>query len=163
MKALTFSTFGSSDVLEYKDVADPKLTAGDILVQTKAIGLNFADVYRRKGTYHLKGAPPYIAGYEGAGIVVDANHHAEFQIGDRIGFADVPFANAELVAVPAAHAIPLKPSTSFETAAAALLQGLTAQYLATDSHRTMPGETVLIHSCAGGVGQFLVQISRLLG
>lgn len=56
----------------------------------KAIGLNFADVYRRKGNYHLKGNPPFIAGYEGAGIVVDANNHSEYKVGDRVAFADVP-------------------------------------------------------------------------
>ncbi|GAA3980298.1 quinone oxidoreductase family protein [Mucilaginibacter dorajii] len=163
MKALTFSTFGSPDVLEYIDIPNPILKPGELLVEVKAIGLNFADVYRRKGNYHLKGNPPFIAGYEGAGVVVDANNNPGFNIGDRIGFADVPFANAELVAVPVDHAIPLDDVTSFETAASVLLQGLTAQYLATDSHHTNAGETVLIHACAGGVGLLLTQISKLLG
>ena len=81
----------------------------------------------------------------------------------RVAFADVPFANAELVAVPLDHVIPLPESISFETAATILLQGLTAHYLATDSHKTQKGETVLVHASAGGVGQFLTQISKLLG
>jgi NADPH2:quinone reductase len=163
MKALTFSTFGNSDVLEYIEIPSPELKSGEILVEIKAIGLNFADVYRRKGNYHLKGNPPFIAGYEGAGIVVDANGNSDFKIGDRVAFADVPFANAELVAVNTNHALPLPEAISFETAASIVLQGLTAHYLATDSHKTQKGETILIHAVAGGVGQLLTQISKLLG
>ncbi|SDW73950.1 quinone oxidoreductase family protein [Flavobacterium degerlachei] len=162
MKALTFSAFGDSDVLEYIDVHNPVLKEDEILVEMRAIGLNFADVYRRKGNYHLVGNPPFIAGYEGAGVVVNSNN-SEFKIGDRIAFADVPLANAELVAVPLSKVIPLPDTISFETAATILLQGLTAHYLATDSHKTQKGETVLIHASAGGVGSFLTQISKLLG
>ena len=163
MKALTFSSFGNSDVLEYIEIPNPQLKDDEILVEMKAIGLNFADVYRRKGNYHLKGTPPFIAGYEGAGIVVDANNHPEYKVGDRVAFADVPFANAELVAMNTNHVLPLPEAISFETAAAILLQGLTAHYLATDSHKTAKGETVLIHAVASGVGQTLTQISKLLG
>ncbi|MEG1023999.1 MAG: quinone oxidoreductase [Flavobacterium sp.] len=162
MKALTFSTFGNSDVLEYIEIPNPQLKNDEILVEMKTIGLNFADVYRRKGNYHLKGNPPFIAGYEGAGIVVESNN-SDYKIGDRVAFADVPFANAELVAVNTNHVIPLPDDISFETAASVLLQGLTAHYLATDSHKTTKGETVLIHAAAGGVGQLLTQISKLLG
>ncbi len=163
MKALTFSTFGGSDVLKYIDLPKPILQKDEILVEMKAIGLNYADIYRRKGKYHLQGGVPYIAGYEGAGIVVDTNNSNEFRIGDRVGFADTPFANAEFVTVRTSHVIPLPDSVSFEIAATALLQGLTAHYLATDSHKTKPGETILVHACAGGVGQILIQISKLLG
>ncbi|MCC9071667.1 quinone oxidoreductase [Flavobacterium sp. F-65] len=163
MKALTFSTFGNSDVLEYIDIPNPQLKNDEILVEMKAIGLNFADVYRRKGNYHLKGNPPFIAGYEGSGVVVNTNNHSEFKIGDRVAFADVPFANAELVAVNINHVIPLPEAIDFKTGASILLQGLTAHYLATDSHKTLKGETVIIHAVAGGVGQFLTQISKLLG
>jgi NADPH2:quinone reductase len=163
MKALTFSTFGNSDVLEYIDIPNPQLKYDEILVEMKAIGLNFADVYRRKGNYHLKGNPPFIAGYEGSGIVVNTNNHSEFKIGDRVAFADIPFANAEFVAVNTNHVIPLPEAIDFETGASILLQGLTAHYLATDSHKTLKGETVIIHAVAGGVGQFLTQISKLLG
>lgn len=112
-------------------------------------------IYR--GTHHL------LLGYEGAGVVVQTNNHTEFTIGDRVAFADVPFANAEFVAVPVSNVIPLPETISFTTAATILLQGLTAHYLATDSHKTKTGETVLIHASAGGVGQFLTQISKLLG
>jgi NADPH:quinone reductase len=163
MKALIFSSFGTAEVLEYIDVAEPILKDDDILVQMKAIGLNYADVYRRQGNYHLKGEPPFIAGYEGAGIVVNANNVDGFKIGDRICFADVPFANAEFVAVSKAHAIPLPNNISFETAATAMLQGLTAQYLTHDSYNIKEKDNVLIHACAGGVGQWLVQICKMKG
>ncbi len=163
MKALTFSAIGNSDVLEYKEVNNPVLKAGELLVEMKTIGLNFADVMRRKGIFSLKGSAPYINGYEGTGIVIDNNNDPEFKPGDRIGFADVPLANAELVAVPITHAIPLPEDVSFETAAAILLQGLTVQYLTADSHKTKAGETALIHASAGGVGQLLIQVCKLLG
>jgi NADPH:quinone reductase len=163
MKALTFSTFGGPEVLQYMDIPEPVLKEGELLVQMKAIGLNYADVYRRKGNYHLKGAPPYIAGYEGAGIVVNAAGVPGFKNGDSICFADVPFANAELVAVPADHAIPLAGGISFETAAAVMLQGLTAQYLTHNSYAVKENDTVLVHACAGGVGQLLVQLCKMKG
>ncbi|MDQ6609929.1 MAG: quinone oxidoreductase [Bacteroidota bacterium] len=160
MKALTFSTFGGPEVLEYKDIPDPVLKEGEVLVELKAIGLNYADIYRRRGNYHLAGAPPYINGYEGAGVVVDANGVDDVYTGDRVAFADVPFANAELVAVAYEHLIPLPDRISFEVAASSLLQGLTAQYLTRDSYKIKTEETVLVHACAGGVGQLLVQICK---
>jgi len=164
MKALVFETFGGPEVLQYKEIADPIITTNEVLVRTKAIGLNFADIYRRKGNYHLAGQPPFILGYEGAGVVekVGANIH-NIQVGDRIAFADVPFANAEFVAVPLDKVILLPNEISFETAAAVLLQGLTAQYLVTDSYAIQPGDTVLIHAAAGGVGQNLIQMAKLKG
>lgn len=163
MKALCFDQFGDADVLYYGEIPDPIVKQGELLIEMRAIGLNFADVYRRKGNYHLKGNPPYIAGYEGAGIIMDVNGSSKFKAGDRVAFADVPFANAALVAVPETHLIPLPDQISFETAAAILLQGLTAHYLATDSHKVQEGETVLIHAAAGGVGQLLTQICKLKG
>jgi NADPH2:quinone reductase len=163
MKALTIPMTGQSEVLEYIEVPDPVLKPGEILVKMEAIGLNFADLMRRSGVYPLRGSAPYINGYEGAGIVVNPNNNPEFKTGDRIVFADVPFANAELVAVPVAHAIPLPDDISFKTAASVILQGLTAQYLTADSHLVKPGEIVLVHAAAGGVGQLLIQVCKLSG
>ncbi len=164
MKALVFEKFGGPEVLHYAEIAKPTIQDYEILVQVKAVGLNFADVYRRKGNYHLVGEPPYILGYEGAGVALQVGKRVTgISPGDRIGFADVPFANAELVAVPVAKAIPLPEQISFETAASLLLQGLTAHYLTKDSYSVSKGDVVLIHAAAGGVGQLLVQISKLLG
>jgi NADPH2:quinone reductase len=163
MKALTLSTFGGPDVLEYRGIPDPVLKDGEILVEMKAIGLNFADLMRRNGVYPMRGAIPYINGFEGAGIVKDNNNHPDFKPGDRVAFADVPFANAELVAVPSEHAIPLPEEISFETAASVMLQGLTAHFLTRDSHVVKAGETVLVHAAAGGVGQLLIQVCKIAG
>jgi NADPH2:quinone reductase len=162
MKALVFERFGGPEVLEIREVPDPAPGPGHAIVRLQAIGLNFADVYRRRGNYHLVGEPPWIAGYEGAGIVESAEE-GPFKIGDRVAFADSPFANAELVSVPFDKLIPLPDDVSAETAAALLLQGLTAQYLTRDSHPLRPGESALVHAAAGGVGLLLVQIAKALG
>ncbi len=164
MKALVFNTFGGPEVLEYVEIANPIIGPDEILLRMKAIGLNFADIYRRKGNYHLAGNPPYILGYEGAGIVEEIGTNVQgIQVGDRIAFADVPFANAELVAVPVEKAIPVSETISFAAAASVLLQGLTAHYLTMDSYAVKKGDIVLVHAAAGGVGQLLVQIINLLG
>lgn len=159
-----FKTFGGPEVLEYGDITDPAIGPDEILLSMKAIGLNFADRYRRKGNYHLAGEPPYILGYEGAGIVEETGANVQgISVGDRIAFADVPYANAELVAVPVEKAIPLPETISFADAASVLLQGLTAHYLTKDSYAVKKNDIVLVHAAAGGVGQLLVQIVKLLG
>ncbi|XHS76751.1 quinone oxidoreductase [Burkholderiaceae bacterium UC74_6] len=163
MRALTFSRFGGPEVLQYIEVPDPQPGPEQALVRLGAIGLNFADVYRRQGRYHLRGEPPYIAGYEGAGVIVTAPEGSGFVAGDRVGFADAPFANAELAAVDVERLIPLPDGVSEETAAAALLQGLTAQFLATDSHVLGIGQRALVHAAAGGVGGLLMQWGRARG
>ncbi len=162
MKALTFSKFGTSDVLDYIEVPNPQIKNGDILVKNKAIGLNYADIYRRKGNYHLKGNAPYIAGYEGAGVVIESKSD-KYKAGDRIAYTDVPFANAELIAIPDTHAIPISENVDFTLAASVLLQGLTAHYLCNDSHKVKEGETILIHAASGGVGQILTQLCKAKG
>ncbi|SDC84269.1 quinone oxidoreductase family protein [Williamwhitmania taraxaci] len=162
MKALTFSKFGSPDVLEYLEIPKPLIKANEILLENKAIGLNFADIYRRKGNYHLKGEPPFIAGYEGAGIVSESKSD-KFKVGDRVAYTDVPFANAEFVLIPETHAIPIPYDIEYSLAASVLLQGLTAQYLANDSYSVKFGEVVLIHAASGGVGQILIQLCKLKG
>jgi NADPH:quinone reductase len=157
MKALTFSSFGGPEVLQYNDIPAPIPGPGELLVQMKAIGLNYADIYRRKGNYTIVPQEKYIAGYEGTGIVIDAGNATGFATGDAICFADVPLANAELVRVPVTHAIPLPKDISFITAASVLLQGLTVHYLVTDSYAVKENDIVLVHACAGGVGQIMVQ------
>jgi NADPH:quinone reductase len=163
MKALCFDHFGAPDVLAYRDLPDPIVTDDQALVQTQAIGLNFADVYRRKGTYHLRGKPPYVAGYEAAGSVLSAPAGSGFRAGQRVGFADMPFANAERVAVDVDKLIALPDDITSQTAAAVLLQGMTAQYLVRDSHEIRAGQSVLVHAAAGGVGLLLTQLCTALG
>ncbi|MGX9134654.1 quinone oxidoreductase family protein [Rummeliibacillus sp. JY-2-4R] len=164
MKALIFNEFGSSDVLQYQEIPSPVIKPNEVLVRTKSIGLNFADIYRRKGNYHLAGEPPYILGYEGAGIIEAIGKNVtEVQIGDRVAFADVPFANAELVAAPIDKLILLPDEISYDVASSVLLQGLTAHYLTHDSYALKPNDTVVVHAASGGVGQNLVQIAKIIG
>lgn len=162
MKALTFSKFGGAEVLEYIDIPKPELKKNEVLVKNKAIGLNFADIYRRKGNYHLTGEPPYVAGYEGAGIVVESRS-SQYKVGEKIAYTDVPLSNAEFIAVPEEHAIPIPENVNYSLAASVLLQGLTAQYLCNDSHPVKKGETVLVHAASGGVGQILTQFCKSKG
>lgn len=163
MHALVFHQFGDADVLRHEVVPDPTPTSGQALVRMRAVGLNFADVYRRKGNYHLAGSPPWVLGYEGAGEVVSAPPGSGLQPGQRVGFADSPFANAELCAVDVDRLVPLPDTIPFETAAGSLLQGLTAQYLCRDSYAVRPGDWAVVHAAAGGVGLLLAQMLRGLG
>ena len=164
MNALVFNAFGGPDVLRYLAVSQPVPGPGEVLLRTRAIGLNFADIYRRRGRYHLVGEPPYIAGYEAAGDVVATGPEVVWpRIGDRIAVADVPRANAEFMVVHVDHALPVPDNLGYEMAAALPLQGLTAQYLAEDSCAIAPGATVLIHAASGGVGRLLVQMAASRG
>jgi len=160
MNALTFSEFGDPEVLKYIKLPIPTINSGEVLVKVKAIGLNYADIYRRKGNYHLKGNPPYIAGYEGAGEVVETKS-SKYHVGQRVAFTDVPYANAEYVQVLEAHVIALPDAIDYDVAASVLLQGLTAHYLSEDSHKVVKDEIVLIHAASGGVGQILTQICKM--
>jgi NADPH:quinone reductase-like Zn-dependent oxidoreductase len=139
MKALVFKEFGPPDVLHIAEVPEPALGPRDVLVRIAYAGLNFADVYRRQGNYHLKGNSPWILGYEGSGHIEALGADvAGLRIGDRVAFADSPFSNAELTAVDADKIIPVPSDITLEIAAAVLLQGLTAQYLVSDSYNIRP-------------------------
>ena len=158
MHALVFDDFGDADVLQYREFPDPVVMPGHLLVDVKASGLNFADIYRRRGTYRGMGKPPYVNGYEGAGIVSAVGEGvSDFQVGDRIGFVDVARANVTKLNVDKDRAIPLPDNISFEEAASILLQGLTAQYLCEDSAPVAKDHWILVHSAAGGVGRHLVR------
>lgn len=164
MHALVFDRFGGPEVLRWAEVPAPAPRPEQALVRLTKIGLNLADVYRRKGNYHLAGEPPFILGYEGAGIVERAAEDGGGPpAGTRVGFADSPFANAELAAVDVERLIPLPEEISDEVAAAILLQGLTAQYLLTDSFEVREGHFVIVHAAGGGVGQLLVQMAKAKG
>lgn len=164
MKALLFETFGGPDVMQFRELADPAAPPGHVQLAMRTIGVNFADLHRRRGNYFLPGKPPHINGYEGAGVVVALGDGVEgVAVGDRIGFADCPFANATRVNVPVEKAIPLPADIGLTEAAALLLQGLTAQYLVEDSYPVKVGDTVVVHAAGGGVGQALIQLARSKG
>ncbi|MBP0724696.1 quinone oxidoreductase [Bacillus sp. RG28] len=164
MKALVFREFGNSEVLHMEEIEKPSIQKDEILIEMKAVGVNFADIYRRKGNYHLAGEPPFILGYEGSGIVSKIGESVtDFKIGDRVAFADVPFANAEYVAAKETHVVPIPDELSFEIAASIMLQGLTAHYLVNDSFQIKQNDIALVHAVAGGVGQLLTQMIKLKG
>lgn len=164
MRALAFDRFGGPEVLEWREVPDPAPRRGHAIVRIRAAGLNFADVYRRKGDYHLTGEAPWVLGYEGAGVIESLEGPDDgFAVGDRVAFADSPFANAEFTSVPLDRLIPLPAGIAEETAAALLLQGLTAQYLIRDSYSVRPGDVALVWAAAGGVGLLLCQLAARAG
>lgn len=164
MHALLFEEFGGPDVLKYRELPDPRVRDGHVLIEVKASGLNFADLYRRRGNYREMGTPPYINGYEGAGVVTAVGGGVtDFKVDDRIGFFDVARANVTKLNVPADRAVPIPETVSFANAASVLLQGLTAQYLCNASAPVTAGDWVVIHSAAGGVGRHLVRFCKAKG
>lgn len=159
---------GGSEVLEYREIEVPAPSAGELTVDIRAAGVNFIDTYQRDGVYPVP--LPYVLGFEGAGVVTavcgdpDAEpvHRAPAE-GDRVGWAWVPGSYAERAVGPIGGYYTIPDEVSFEQAAAVGLQGITAHYLATDCYRIQPGDTVLVHAGAGGVGLLLTQIAVLKG
>jgi NADPH2:quinone reductase len=162
VRAIVVSAYGGSSVLDYTEAPDPVPGPGEVLVDVAAAGVNFIDVYHRQGRYPL--ALPLVPGSEGAGTVVQIGPGvADVVVGDAVGWVNVPGAYAEKAVIPAAKAIPLPPGVSPEQAAAVLLQGLTAHYLTTSTHAVRPGDVVLVHAAAGGMGLLLTQMAKLHG
>jgi hypothetical protein len=154
--------FGGPEVLEVRDEPEPTAGAGEVLVAPEAVGVNYRDIYEREGRYG--GEAPGVAGVEGAGSIVAAGEGVTgLEVGDRIGWVAAPGSYAERVVVPAAKAVPLPDDVSSELATAVLLQGMTAQYLATGTYAVQPGDDVLVHAAAGGVGLLLTQIIKGIG
>lgn len=162
MKAIRVSKVGGPEVLELVDIAAPKPKPNEAVVQIKAAGVNFIDVYYREGRYPAP--PPFILGQEGAGVVTTIGSEvSNVKPGDRVAYTGVLGSYSEFAAVPADRLVQIPDQLDFNQAAAAMLQGMTAHYL---SHSTFPiktGQTVLIHAAAGGVGLLLVQMAKKLG
>ncbi|WP_410013882.1 quinone oxidoreductase family protein [Sodalis sp. C49] len=159
-----FNRFGGPEVLFYGDHPTPAVPAGAVQVKMAAAGLNFADIYRRRGDYPLADRAPHIGGYEGVGYVTAVGAEVTgWHLGQRVGFADVPFAHATRVNVPVDRALKLPDDIGDVAAAAILLQGLTAQYLINDSVRVAENDRVLVLAAAGGVGQHLTRLMKARG
>ncbi|APA98262.1 quinone oxidoreductase family protein [Nocardia seriolae] len=162
MRAIQVSEHGGPDVLLPVEVADPQAGPGQLLVRTQAVGINFIDTYIRTGRYPTP--VPYIPGAEGSGVVTAVGPDVtEFRVGDRVAWAAAPGSYAELVVVPAAVAIPVPDGVDAAVAASALLQGMTAHYLTESIYKPEPGESVLVHAGAGGVGLILTQLLSARG
>ncbi len=162
VKAITVPALGGPENLVLDDLAEPVAGPGELLVDVTAAGVNYVDIYHRRGLYDA--TLPFIPGQEGAGTVSAVGEGVEgFRIGDRVGWTDVRGSYAERHAIPADRAVPIPDGLDSRTVAAVLLQGLTAHYLATDTFPLRQGDKCLIHAGAGGVGLLLTQIAKMLG
>jgi NADPH2:quinone reductase len=162
MKAIRVNQFGGPEVLHLEEIETPTPGPGEARVRLRAAGVNFVDVYQRRGNYPVP--LPCTPGREGAGVVDAVGPGvSEVRVGDRVAYSGIPGSYAEASVVPADRVLPLPDDLSFEQGAAFPLQGMTAHYLIHEYRRPEPGGTVLIHAAAGGMGLLLVQWAKHLG
>lgn len=162
MKAIRIATTGDPDVMQWTDVDDPTAGPEQLVVEVDAAGLNFIDTYHRTGLYPME--LPIVPGLEGAGTVVEIGDSVtDVSPGDRVAWSRGLGSYAEKVAIPAQQAVPIPDAVASDVAAAAMLQGLTAHYLAIDTYPLAEGSKCLIHAGAGGVGLLLIQIAKMRG
>lgn len=162
MKAIQVSQVGGPEVLTHVDLPTPVPKPNEALVQIKAAGVNFIDVYFREGRYPA--SLPFVNGQEAAGVVTDVGSDVkELQRGDRVAYTGVLGSYAEFAAVPVSRLVKIPAELDLEQAAAAMLQGMTAHYLSHSCYQLKKGETALIHAAAGGVGLLLVQMAKKIG
>jgi NADPH:quinone reductase len=160
--AIRIDENGGPDAMQLVDIDEPKPDEGQVAVEVAAAGVNFIDVYQRSGVYQLP--LPLTLGREGAGTVTALGPGVEgLAVGDRIAWPHQPGSYASHAVVAADGVVPVPDAISLETAAAAMLQGLTAHYLVRSTYPVQPGDAVLIHAAAGGVGALVVQLAKAAG
>jgi NADPH:quinone reductase len=155
VQAVLMERTGGPEVLTVREVPEPEPGEGQVLVDVAAVGVNFRDVYEREGRPPYGGDLPRVVGAEGAGTVVGT--------GERVAWLDVAGSYAARVAAPREKLVPVPDDVPLDVAAAVMLQGCTAQYLAADSYPVAEGDWVVVHSAAGGVGLLLTQLVRERG
>jgi NADPH2:quinone reductase len=162
MLAIRAREAGGPDVLEAVELPKPEPKPGQVLVRHHAIGLNFIDTYQRSGLYPMR--YPAVLGQEAAGVVEALGEGVtRHKVGDRVTYNGQGGAYAEYQVVPAARAVALPESVSFEDAAASLLKGMTTEFLLRRCRPLQAGETILVHAAAGGVGTLMVQWAKAIG
>jgi NADPH:quinone reductase len=162
MRAIRIHETGGPEVMKFEEVELPKPGRGEVRLRQHAVGVNFIDVYHRNGFYPM--ALPFTPGSEGAGEVLEVGPGVrDFKPGDRVAYASSPGAYAEERNVETRVLVKLPRAISYETGAAMMLKGLTAQYLLRQTYRVKEGDWILVHAAAGGVGQILCQWGRALG
>jgi NADPH:quinone reductase len=162
MRAVVVTQSGGPEVLELEDVPAPEPGEGELLVDVTFAGVNFRDVYERRGGYGPP--PPIVAGIEGAGRVAAVGDGVtEASVGDRVAWNNAQGSYAEQVVVPAVRTVPLPDGIGDELGCAALLQGMTAHYLTHSTFPVQPGDEVLVHAAAGGAGRLVVQMVKARG
>lgn len=162
MKAVRVYECGPPDVLRYEEVPEPQLTDDSAIVKLGAVGVNFTDIYVRSGIHKVQ--LPVIPGQEGAGVVTAVGSGASgVEVGDVVAYTGVLGAYAQYALVPAWRLVKLPRGLDEKTAAAVLLQGMTAHYLSHDTFPIKKDQKVLVHAGAGGVGSLLIQMAKRLG
>jgi len=162
MKAVFVEQPGGVENLKHADIPKPSPGPGQALVKIAASGVNYIDIYFRKGVYPAP--PPVVLGSEGAGTVESVAPDVQnVKPGDRVVYAMARGSYAEYHVVPAWQLVKIPSSVDFETAAAAMLQGMTAHYLTHSTYPLKPGDSCLIHAAAGGTGSLIVQMAKMLG
>lgn len=162
VKAIRIHKTGGPEVLKVEDITLPEPGQGEVLVQNRAIGLNFIDTYFRTGLYPTQ--LPFVPGNEGAGEVVSVGPGVtEFKPGDRVAYVATLGSYAEQRIVPVNSVVALPEAVSFEAAASMMLKGLTAEYLLHRTYQVKAGDTILVHAAAGGTGLILCQWGKALG
>lgn len=164
MRAIRVTEIGEADVLKAAIVPVPQPGPGEALVRVAYAGVNFADVWMRRGAVGAAMPVPFTPGLEAAGTVETVGEGVgDIKVGDRVTWCIIPGAYAEYQSVHASQLIPLPADIGFDTAAAAILQGLTAHYLVYEEYPIVPGSNVLVHAAAGGMGLLLIQWLKHLG
>ena len=162
MRAVRVHATGGPETLRVESVSVPMPSGGEALVRIEYAGVNFIDIYKRSGLYKIP--LPATIGEEGAGVVEAVGDGVrDVRAGDRVAWASVAGAYAEYAILPAARLVPIPTNVETRVAAAAMLQGMTAHYLATTTYPLKQGDRCLIHAAAGGVGLLLVQVARQRG
>src|SRR5262245_41909957 len=162
VKAVRVHSFGGPEVLRHEEIPDPVPQAGEAVVDVEAAGVNFIDIYQRNGLY--KTPLPFTLGQEGAGTVsAVAAGVADIKVGDVVAWSSVMGGYADRIAIPADRLVKVPSGISTRQAAAVMLQGMTAHYLARSTYPLKPGDRCLVHAGAGGVGLLLTQIAKLSG
>lgn len=163
-RAVTISAYGGPEVLRYQDVPLNAPEAGEVQIRHHAIGLNFIDIYKRTGIYPSPAGFPFIPGEEGAGeIVAIGDSVSGFAVGDRVAYGSSTGAYCDHRNIRASQLVKLPDAISYETAAAMMLKGMTAQYLLNQTFQVTPDTTLLFHAAAGGVGLIAGQWAKALG
>jgi NADPH2:quinone reductase len=162
MKAIRVHAYGGPEVMRYEDIPQPVAKEGEVVVKIEAVGVNFIDVYFRIGAY--KAEVPFTPGQEASGTVASVDPAVkDVKVGDRVAYTGVQGSYAEFAAVPAQRLVTLPSGFTARQGAAAMLQGMTAHYLATSTYALKAGDTCLVHAAAGGVGLLLCQIAKMRG
>lgn len=162
MRAIRVHAIGGPEVLQYEEVTLPEPQAGEVRVKIEAAGVNYIDTYQRSGLYKVP--LPFTPGQEAAGVVDAVGAGVtEVKVSDRVAYAGALGAYAEYAIAPAWRVVRLPDEVSTQQAAAVMLQGMTAHYLACDTFPLKPGDTALVHAAAGGVGLLLTQIAKMRG